>query len=484
MHKKLIFYIISRIFLVVSFFLFLPLAWAAHDDLYSVETNAFVVAILVGFLLVAVGRSLFFVKKINLQAMNTKDALGAVGMVWIFLSIWGALPLWLSDVVPSFTDAVFEVVSGFTTTGSSIFSNVEILPRGILFWRSLTHWIGGMGIVVLYVALLPAFGGSTYQLYKAEASGISTDRVVPRLKENAKILWIIYVFLSSVCFLFLFFGGMSVFDALCHTFGSIATGGFSTKNASLGAYSPYLQWVIAVAMFLGGINFLLYYWLFLGKPLSLFRDEEFKAYAGWVLFFSATFVFVLWRSNLSAAPVRDAVFQVISIVTTTGFFTADFDLLPDILRGLLLFFMSVGACAGSTSGGLKIVRLVLTAKIGIQSVTKAIFPNAVVPVRFNRATVSEKVALSILTYFSLCVFLILLGTLLLIIFDSTDILTAVSSAVSAISSVGPGLAKTGPVLNYGWMSVPSKWVLIFLMIAGRLELYAVLILFSPATWKK
>ncbi len=484
MHKKLIFYVISRLFFVVSFFLFLPLAWAVRDDLYSVETNAFVVVILIGFLLVALGRSLFFVKKIDFQLMNTKDALGAVGLVWIFLSVWGALPLWLSDVVPCFTDAVFEIVSGFTTTGASIFSNVEILPRGILFWRSLTHWIGGVGIVVLYVALLPAFGGSNYQLYKAEASGISTDRVVPRLKENAKILWIIYLFLSLACFGFLFFGGMSVFDALCHTFGSIATGGFSTKNASVGAYTPYIQWVITTFMFLGGVNFLLYYWFFLGKPLSLFKDEEFKAYAGGALFFSLAFAFVLWRGQISTAPLREAFFQVVSILTTTGFFTADFDLWPDLLRGQILFLIFVGACAGSTGGGVKVVRLVLTIKIGIQSITKAIFPNAVIPVRFNKVAASETMALSILTFFSLYVFLVLLGTLLLLVFDSMDILTAFSSAVSAISSVGPGLAKVGPVFNYGWMSVPSKWVLIFLMLAGRLELYAILILLVPATWKK
>ncbi len=484
MHKKLIFYIVSRIFLIVSFFLFLPLGWAAHDNRFSVETNAFVVVILVGFLLVAIGRSLFFVKKIDFQVMNTKDALGAVGLIWICLSLWGALPLWLSNVVPCFTDAVFEIVSGFTTTGASIFTDVEILPRGILFWRSLTHWLGGVGVVVLYVALLPAFGGSAYQLYKAETSGVSKDRVVPRLKENAKILWVVFCFLSLACFLFLFFGGMPVFDALCHTFGAIATGGFSTKNASIGAYGPYVQWVITVFMFLGGVNFLLYYRLFLGNPLSLLKDEEFRAFGSGVAFFSVVFALVLWKSQLSSAPFRDASFQVVSILTATGFATKDFDLWPDLLRGLLLFFMFVGACAGSTSGGFKIVRLLLTSKVGIHSITKSIFPNAVVPIRYNGTAVSEKMVLSVLTYFSLYMFLIFSGTFFLLMFDSTDMLTAVSAVVSAISSVGPGLAHVGPMQNFAWLSIPSKWVLIFLMLAGRLELYAILILFIPATWRK
>jgi trk system potassium uptake protein TrkH len=484
MHKRLVFSIISRVVFIVCVFLLLPLAWAAYDNVYSLETNAFVVVILAGLLCAVSGRSVFLVKEKDFEMMNAKDALAAVGLTWIFLSLWGALPLWLSQVVPTFTDAFFEITSGLTTTGASIFTDIEILPRGILFWRSLTHWLGGMGVVVLYVALLPALGGNSFQLYKAETSGLEADRASPRLKENAKRLWLIYFLLSAICFLLLLLGRMPVFDALCHTFGAIATGGFSTQNASIGAYGPYVQWVITAFMFLGGVNFLLYYRFFQGKPLAIFKDEEFRFFSGLVIGFSLLFAFVLWRSSLSGAVFRDSFFQVVSILTATGFATANFDLWPDILRGLILFLMFVGGCAGSTSGGLKVVRLLLTFKLSLTAIRKELYPNAIFPVRFNGKMLSEKNSLAVLTYFAMFVLLIFVGTFLILVFESTDMITAISATLSAASSVGPGLAKVGPTQNFAWMSMAGKWTLSFLMIAGRLEMYAFLILFLPITWKK
>ncbi len=484
MHKRLVFSIISQVVFIVCVCLLLPLAWAAYDDLYSLETNAFVVTILVGLLCAVLGRSVFFIKAKDFEMMSVKDALAAVGLTWIFLTGWGALPLWLSQVVPTFTDAVFEITSGLTTTGASILTDVEIVPRGILFWRSLTHWLGGMGIVVLYVALLPALGGNAFQLYKAEASGLTVDRASPRLKENAKRLWLIYLLLSMLCFSLLLLGKMQIFDALCHTFGAIATGGFSTKNASIAAYGSYVHWVITAFMFLGGVNFLLYYRFFQGKPLSAIKDEEFRFFSGMVVVFSLFFAFVLWRTSLSAHVFRDAFFQVVSILTTTGFATTNFDLWPDILRGSLLFLMFVGGCAGSTSGGLKVVRFLLTLKVSLMAIKKELSPNSIFPVRFNGLMLSEKSSLGVLTYFAMFVLMLVIGTFLLLMFESTDMITAISAALSALSSVGPGLAKVGPTQNFAWMSLAGKWVLNFLMLAGRLELYAFLILFLPATWKK
>jgi len=484
MHKRLVFNIIARMIFMICFALLAPLGWAAAENLYSPETNAFLVTILAGLLLGCLGRWSFPISSGDFEQMKTKDGLAVVGLTWIVLSGIGALPFWLSGAAHSFTDAYFEVASGLTTTGASIFTDIESLPRGLLFWRSLTHWLGGMGIVVLFVALLPLLSSNAFQLYKAEASGLTVDRAVPRLKENAKVLWLIYVFFSALCFVFLYLGGMSVFDALCHTFGAIATGGFSTKNAGMAAFGPYAQWVVTVFMFAGGVNFLLYSRLFQSRPLALFRDEEFRFFGLLVGVFGAGFAAVLWLRHVSEAPVRDAFFQVISILTATGFATRNFDLWPEILRGALLFLMFVGGCAGSTSGGLKVVRFLVALKLSVKSVTKAILPSLIVPVRINGTALPDKTVSATMTYFAAFVFMLAAGTMGLLVFDATDLVTAFSAALSALSSVGPGLGAVGPAANYAWISIPGKWVLIMLMLAGRLELYAILILFLPATWRK
>ncbi len=483
MHKRIVFNLISRMILLVSLFLLLPLAWAVADHPDSAETHAFIVTILAGLAFACVGNGVFRLEKIALAQMGTKDGLAIVGLTWITLSAFGALPFFLSGEIASYTDAFFETASGLTTTGASILTDVEALSRGLLFWRSLTHWIGGMGIVVLFVALLPSIGGGSLQLYRAEASGVTVDRVAPRIRENAKILWLIYFFLSLACFGLLFVNGMPVFDALCHAFGAIATGGFSTKNAGVAVYGPAIQWTLTLFMFLGGVNFILYYQLFRGKPRELIKDEELRMFALIVVGVSLVFAFLLWPSGV-ASPVRHAFFQATSILTTTGFVTTDFDRWPDVLRGLVLFLMFIGGSAGSTSGGFKIVRTIMLVKSMVKSVVKAIYPNAVVPARFNQKPFSEKIELAVLTYFSIFVVLIAGGTLFLLVSDRTDIITAFSAALSATSSVGPGLGGVGPMQNFGWLSDPGKYALVFLMIAGRLEMYAFLILFFPTTWKK
>jgi trk system potassium uptake protein TrkH len=400
------------------------------------------------------------------------------------LSAFGALPLYLSQTVPSYTDAFFEITSGFTTTGASIMTNIEALPRGVLFWRSLTHWLGGMGIIVLYLALLPALGNNAFQLYRAESPGITAERLQPRIKETAKVLWTVYFLLTFLETSLLMFGGMPFFDSLCHTFGTMATGGFSTKNASIGFYNSHIQWVIIVFMFLAGTNFMLHFQALRGNIKAFFKSEEFRWYFSLVVIFITLFAIVLKSQSLSISPEREAAFQVISILTTTGFATANFDAWPHVLRFMLILLMFIGGCGGSTGGGLKVVRVFSAIKIACRSVIQAVFPNAVIPVRFNSIPLSSRLVLAVVSYFVIFMLLFSLGTVLITITEECDLVTAFSASIASLSNIGPGLGRVGATQNYAWLSIPGKWVLVFLMLAGRLELYSILILFVPSTWKK
>ena len=484
MHKHFVINIVSRICLIVCFVMTLPLAWAFYDAPYSRETKSFVMSIIIGIIIASACLCIFRVKKEDKKRINAKDGLAIVGLSWIFLSLLGALPLFLSGVVTTFTDAFFEIVSGFTTTGATIFTDIEALPRGILFWRSLTHWLGGMGIIVLYVALLPALGTNAFQLYKAEAPGITTERIEPLIKETAKSLWGIYFLFTFLEVLLLMGGNMPVFDALCHTFGTIATGGFSTKNASIGAYGPYIQWVITLFMFLAGTNFVLHYQLLKGRPKALFYNEEFRIYIISIMVIVPVFAVILMNTNLSGQPFRDAAFHVISILTTTGYTTTNFDLWPHALRFILVLMMFVGACGGSTGGGMKLIRVILSIKVALRSVVQKVFPNAVLPIKFNAKALPDKLVLAVISYFVVFMLLFFFGTTVFLITESCDLVTALTASISALSNIGPGLAKVGATQNFAWVSCPGKWLLTFLMLAGRLELYSILILLVPATWKK
>ncbi len=484
MHKRFVANIVSRICIIVCFVMTLPLAWAVYDAPDSRETKSFVVSILFGITVASAILLIFRLKKKDKQTINAKDGLAIVGLSWLFLSLLGALPLFLSGAATTFTDAFFEIVSGFTTTGATIFTDVEILPRGILFWRSLTHWLGGMGIIVLYVALLPAFGTNAFQLYKAEAPGITAERIEPQIKETAKNLWAIYFLFTFLEVILLMVGDMPLFDALCHTFGTVATGGFSTKNISIGAYGPYIQWVVILFMGLAGTNFVLHYQLLRGKPKALFFNEEFRFYMLLILAIVPVFAVILMNTELSSQPFRDAAFQVVSILTTTGYTTADFDLWPHALRFVLVLLMFVGGCGGSTGGGMKLIRIVLSIKVALRSAVQAVFPNAVLPIKFNTKALSDKLVLAVLSYFVVFVFLFFSGATLFLITESCDLITALTASISALSNIGPGLAKVGATQNFAWVSNPGKWLLTFLMLAGRLELYSILILLVPATWKK
>jgi len=484
MHKRFILHIVARILLIVCMVMIAPLLWAISDNMHSLEVKSFVFTILFGSIISTLVLLVFKVKKEDYKRLNAKDGLAIVGFSWIILSAVGAIPLYLSKVALTYTDAFFEVVSGFTTTGATIFTDVEILPRGILFWRSLTHWLGGMGIIVLYLALLPVFGQNAFQLYKAEAPGITVERVEPKMQETAKTLWSIYFFLSLSEVVLLLLCGMSFFDALCHTFGTMATGGFSTKNASIGAYGPAVQWVIAFFMFLAGANFMLHYQALKGKGREYLKNEEFKSYFFLIFISIVAFTFVLMQGGGSANPLRESGFQVLSIITTTGYATVDFNLWPQFLRFSLIMLMFVGGCGGSTGGGMKVVRVLISLKIAFRSIIQAVFPNAIVPVRFNSVVCSEKIREGVSSYFIIFIFLFFLGTAFLTISESCDLETAFSASIASLSNIGPGLNKVGAVENYAWISMPGKWCLIFLMLAGRLELYSILILLSPEAWRK
>jgi trk system potassium uptake protein TrkH len=482
MHKRFVFNIVSRIIMIVCLIMLVPLGWAIADDVHSREVIAFIETILGGLVLASI--ALFFFRVNKKVKVSAKDGLAIVGLSWIFLSLLGAMPLYLSGVVPNFTNAFFEIVSGFTTTGATIFSDVEVLPRGILFWRSLTHWLGGMGIIVLYVALLPALGISAFQLYKAEAPGLNIERADPKVKETAKHLWSVYFILSLLSVGFLMFGGMDVFDALCHTFATMATGGFSTKNASMAAFSPFIQWVTIGFMFLAGVNFALHFQAFRGKLNVYFKNEEFIVYLCATFGLISVFTVILNMTDITLAPLRDSVFQVVAILTTTGYSTVDFDTWPNTLRFLLLLMMFVGGCGGSTAGGMKIVRMFLAVKISFRSIFQAVLPNAIMPVRINDRMINEKTTTGVLTYFSIFIFLFFIGSILFLAFEGCSLETAISATISALGNIGPGLDQVGATKNFGWVSPPGKWLLIFLMLAGRLELYSFLILFIPSTWRK
>ena len=484
MHKRFVINIVSRVVLISCFCMLAPLGWALYDDPHSLETMAFFLTIFPGAVFACALLWIFPLKKEYSRKIGAKDCLAIVGLSWVLLMLFGALPLYLAGVVPHYTDAVFEITSGFTTTGASIFSDVEVLPRGILFWRSLTTWLGGAGIVVLYIALLPAVGIHTFQLYEAEAAGLSTERIAPQIRETAKKLLGVYLFLSLCELAALVICGMPGFDAICHTFATIATAGFSTKNASIGAYGPPVQWVVTLFMFLGGVNFVLFYQAFKGKPLIFFKDEEFRTYFFMITILMLFFAWALSLSSASMSPLRDGAFQVATIATSTGFVTADFDRWPSVLKFILMLLMFVGACGGSTAGGLKVIRALLSVKIVARGALQAVFPNAVLPVKFNGKALGDKMVLGVLSFFALYLLMFFAGTLILIMTDGTDIVTAMTATVTSMSNCGPGLGQVGPTKNYGWISVPGKWVLSFLMLAGRLEFYALLILFVPATWKK
>ena len=418
---------------------------------------------------------------------GAKDGLVCVSIGWIVLSLLGALPFWLSREIPSFVDAFFETVSGFTTTGASILPEVERLSKSLLYWRSFTHWVGGMGVLVFLLAITPSTrkgGGFTMHLLRAESPGPDVGKLVPRMRKTASILYMLYIALTALDLLFLILGKMSLFDALCTAFGTAGTGGFGIKNDSMASYSPYIQNVCTVFMALFGVNFSCYYLLLLGNFRSVFKDEELRLYAG--LFFGSILLISLNIHKMYPTvweTVRHAAFQVSSIMTTTGFATTDFDLWPVFSKTLLLVLMLIGACAGSTGGGLKCARLLLIFKSLRRSIRQVLHPQKVQVVRVNGKTVNEAVLESTNAYLAAYVLIIVLSTLVVSL-DNFSILTNLSGVLACFNNIGPGLELVGPSCNFAGFSTLSKLVLCGDMLAGRLEIFPMLVLLSRSTWFK
>ena len=421
------------------------------------------------------------------KSFFAKEGLVCVGLGWLIMSLLGCLPFFLSGAIPNYVDALFEMVSGFTTTGASILEQIEGLPYGILYWRSFSHWLGGMGVLVFLLAIpMGGEGGSgfTMHLLRAESPGPNVGKLVPKMKQTAQILYILYIVLTVLNVIFLLIGGMPVFDAVCTAMGTAGTGGFGIKGDSIAGYSPYLQNVCTVFMLLFGVNFSCYYLLILRQVKSVFKDEELRMYLGVIL---GSILLIVWNLrgfyDTLEETVRHAAFQVASIVTTTGYATTDFDLWPGFSKAILLFLMVIGACAGSTGGGFKCGRALLVVKNMLRSVRQIIRPQRVQVVRMNGQAVDEKVLANTNPYVAAYA-IIIIASFLLISVDGFSITTNFSAVMACFNNIGPGFEAVGPTCNFASYSIFSKLVLIWDMLAGRLEIFPILILFSRTTWRQ
>lgn len=477
MNYPLLRYLFGMILLIVAAFLVLPLAVAViygeSSGIYFLYTM--IAAGLLGFLLTRF--------KPAKRDMYAREGFVFTALAWVVISLIGAAPFTLSGQIPSYLDAVFETVSGFTTTGASILTDVEALDNGMLFWRSFTHWLGGMGILVFMLSLVN-MGGQANHLLRAESPGPTVSKMVPNMRKSAAILYGIYIVMTAVEVVLLLIGGMPLFDSLCTAFGTAGTGGFGIKNDSMASYSSYIQNVCTVFMALFGVNFSCYYLLLLGNFRSVLKDEELRLYAG--LFFGSILLISLNIHKMYPTireTVRHAAFQVSSIMTTTGFATTDFDLWPVFSKTLLLVLMLIGACAGSTGGGLKCARLLLIFKSLRRSIRQVLHPQKVQVVRVNGKTVNEAVLESTNAYLAAYVLIIVLSTLVVSL-DNFSILTNLSGVLACFNNIGPGLELVGPSCNFAGFSALSKLVLCGDMLAGRLEIFPMLVLLSRSTWFK
>lgn len=424
------------------------------------------------------------IKKPKNMVFFVREGFVTVALCWIVLSLFGSLPFVINGEIPRFTDALFETVSGFTTTGASILSDVEALSHCSLFWRSFTHWIGGMGVLVFLLAVLPLAGGSQMYLMQAESPGPSVGKLVPKTRYTALILYSLYILLSVAEFIFLLTGGMSAFDAVTTTFATAGTGGFGTKNDSIAGFSPYIQWVVGIFMLLFGVNFNLYFLMLIKRWKQALKSEELRAYLGIVA--AATIVICL-NTHTAGTPVgdtvRNAFFQVSSIITTTGFATYDFNLWPALSKTVLVLLMMIGACAGSTGGGIKVSRILILLKRAKEELRRFIFPNSVSKIRLEKKILDREVIHTTGAFLIVYVFIFAVSTLLVSI-EGHDTETCFTAVAATINNIGPGLSLVGPTQNFSFFSDFTKYVLIFDMLAGRLELFPMLILFSPRIWLK
>ena len=477
MNIRMIGFVLGRILLVEAGLLTLPLAVAL---LYREPAMPWLITMAA---LVVCGALLSF-RKPERTALYAKDGFAAVALVWLLMSAFGALPFVLSGDILHYVDAFFETVSGFTTTGASVLPAVEPLSRGSLFWRSFTHWVGGMGVLVFVMAILPMSDGHTMHILRAEMPGPTAGKLVSRMSDTAKILYGIYFVMTAVMILLLVLGGMDLFDACIHAFGTAGTGGFSSRNASVGAYnSAYIDIVTGIGMLAFGVNFNLYFFLLVRRFREVLRSEELWVYLGIVAASTAAIAAnILSLYDSVGTALRHTFFQVSSVITTTGYATVDFGQWPVFSKTVLVLLMFVGGCAGSTAGGLKVTRIVTLAKAAVMDMRKMLHPNAVINVRMEGRALPEKQVRGVQAYLSIYI-LILCGSWLLLSLAGFDELTTFTSVVTCINNVGPGLNMVGPTGNFSFFAPWAKLLLSFDMLAGRLELFPMLLLFAPSIWR-
>ena len=483
MKIKLVLRVLAFICLVVSGAMIFPLLLALYDG--SKDVIAFTASILAGAVFSVA--AILYSRGESDSYMGIREGVGITGFSWVVASVIGALPYWISGFVPSYTDAFFETMSGFTTTGATILADIEALPRGLLLWRALTHWMGGMGIIVLSLAVLPFLGVSGMAMYKAEVPGITAGKVTPRLHQTAAMLWGVYVSMTLVETVLLMAGGMTLFDAFCHSCSTIATGGFSTKNHSIAHYpSAYIQWVIIIFMFLSGVNFSLYFLLPQKKFREILADEELRCYAVITLLASvaiAVCLIVAGKFDGIAHTVRQSFFHVVSVMTTTGFIVEDFDFWPEFARFICMILMCIGASGGSTGGGCKVSRFIILGRLLKSEVQKLLHPRAVITPKMDGRKIPRSTMDSAGAFFILYMLIFAAATLITTAYG-IDILSASTGVLTCLSNVGPGLNALGALENFAWLPSLVKWLFSFCMLAGRLELFAVLLLFMPATYRK
>ena len=473
---------VGRILQIEALLLMLPLIASV---IYGEKcVFAFLISALTAF---SIGLILTYIFGKNDKMIFAKEGFAIVALAWIAMSLIGALPFYISREIPSYIDAFFETVSGFTTTGASILTAVEPMSKGLLFWRSFTHWIGGMGVLVFVMAIFPQESGRSIHIMRAEMPGPSVGKLVPKIRETAKLLYIIYILMTAIQIVLLLVGGMPLYDSVLHAFGTAGTGGFGIKNDSITGYSPYLQWVIAIFMMLFGINFNLYYLILIKRFRSALRSTEL-----WVYFSIIAVVSVIIATNIYSIygsiseSVRQAFFQVSSIITTTGYVTADFNLWPNLSKTLLVTLMFMGSCAGSTGGGIKVSRVIIAVKTIFKDIKRMLHPRSVGSVKFEGKTVDNQTINGVSVYFTVY-FLLFFAILLLLSLETAEIFdleTNFTAAAACFNNIGPGLGAVGPTSNFAAYSPFSKIVLSVAMLLGRLEIYPILLVFTPVFWKR
>ncbi len=479
---KLIGKFLGMLLAILSLLMFTSIAWSVF---YS-EHEAISALLIGGGITLCSGLILYLsCIKHDHRNIGKKEGYITVTLTWISISAFGALPFYISGAIPTYTDAFFETMSGFTTTGATILNDIEAVSKDLLFWRSMTQWLGGMGIIVLTLAILPILGIGGMQLFVAEAPGTTPSKLHPRITETAKRLWGIYVIFTMTQTLLLMTGGLDLFDSMCHAFTTMATGGFSTQNESIAAFSPYVQYIIILFMLIGGINFSLHYYLLKGQFSKVLNNDELKFYLklifGVTLLFSISII-IFYSSGIEKA-IRDSLFQTISIITGTGYVTVDYMKWENFMWFGIFMLMFTGGCIGSTSGGLKMIRILILFKNTRLELKRLVHPMAVVPLKINKKTIPPEILQNFLAYFIIYMLFVIFGALIMTGFG-LDFKSAIGSTAATIGTIGPGIGSVGPAETYAHVHVGGKWMLSFFMLIGRLELFTVLLLLSPSFWKK